>query len=632
MRHAAHPWRDYDMCQALDYISSLVLSHCYSLVEIIGLDKLENCGFIDIKGCNNTTIKAFQSDGGGEYTKRAFQNFLVKHGIQFRSSCPHHPEQNGIAERKHRHIVDTGLTLLAHASMPLTYWVEAFSTAVYLINRLPTKVLHQQIPFTKLFHEKPKFDTLRTFGSAFFPCLRPYNAHKLHFRSKLCVFIGYSSNHMGYRCLDVPSGRVYLSRHVVFDKQQFPFSTLTTTTVTPAVDIETFCLANPPLLPILSRSPSAVDQTKVLTPPLNNGPVDNLAPCLPLPQYYDDLISSPLPVSDPTSPPSSPGTSQISPNPIRVSSVPVNSSIVTPFKRVYSRSNHAHTSHVHPPNSLPTRPSRALESTREQSLPTVARDLSPNLASSSPVTSPLPSSSPNHVSSPSSPPRPSSPSELSLVLPTDPPSTLPQLLSQSSKPSASCTAEQNRMVTRLQSGIRKPNPKFAMNIHLSTPPEQEPTSYTQASKSPEWRTAMGAEFDALIQAGTWTLVPPTSSMNILPNKWVFKIKRKSDGSIERYKARLVANGFHQQEGLDFHDTFSPVVKHTTIRVILALTVSSGWCIKQLDVQNAFLHGIVHEEVYMRQPKGFVDPNYPSHVCRLHRSLYGLRQAPRAWHK
>lgn len=143
---------------------------------------------------------------------------------------------------------------------------------------------------------------------------------------------------------------------------------------------------------------------------------------------------------------------------------------------------------------------------------------------------------------------------------------------------------------------------------------------------------MGHDFDALIESGTWTLVPPQPSMNILPNKWVYRIKRKSDGSVERYKARLVANGFHQQQGIDFHETFSPVVKHTTIRVILALAVNCGWSIKQLDVQNAFLHGFVTEEVYMRQPKGFVDPSCPDHVCRHRRSLYGLRQSPQAWYK
>lgn len=171
-----------------------------------------------------------------------------------------------------------------------------------------------------------------------------------------------------------------------------------------------------------------------------------------------------------------------------------------------------------------------------------------------------------------------------------------------------------------------------MHIQVLPDPEIEPTSFSQASKFDHWRRAMGLEFDALQHSGTWSLVPPSLSMNVLPSKWVFRIKRKSDGSIERYKARLVANGFYQQSGVDFQETFSPVVKHTTNRVILALAVNFGWPIKQLDVQNAFLHGFITEKVFMRQPQGFIDPNYPNHVCRLHRSLYGHRQSPRVWHK
>ena len=139
---------------------------------------------------------------------------------------------------------------------------------------------------------------------------------------------------------------------------------------------------------------------------------------------------------------------------------------------------------------------------------------------------------------------------------------------------------------------------------------------------------MGAEFDTLQLNGTWSLVPARPRMNILPNKWVFKIKRRPDGSVDRYKARLVANGFHQQDGLDFTETFSPVVKHTTIRTVIAFAIHHHWPIRQLDIHNAFLHGFLTEEVYMRQPVGFADPNFFYHVCHLHMSLYGLMQAPR----
>jgi histone deacetylase 1/2 len=110
-----------------------------------------------------------------------------------------------------------GLTLLAHASVPLKFWDEAFSTAVYLINRLPSKVLNYETPFERLFNQNPDYSFLRTFGCAVWPNLRPYNSRKLAFQSKQCVFIGYSTLHKGYKCLDPKEGRVYISRDVVFD-------------------------------------------------------------------------------------------------------------------------------------------------------------------------------------------------------------------------------------------------------------------------------------------------------------------------------------------------------------------------------------------------------------------------------
>lgn len=120
--------------------------------------------------------------------------------------------------------METGLALLAHAHVPLKFWDEAFLTATYLINRLPSRVIDNTTPLERIFHTPPNYSMLRIFGCACWPHLRPYNSTKLSFRSKECVFIGYSSIHKGYKCLDVTSGRVYISRDVIFDEGLFPFT------------------------------------------------------------------------------------------------------------------------------------------------------------------------------------------------------------------------------------------------------------------------------------------------------------------------------------------------------------------------------------------------------------------------
>jgi hypothetical protein len=141
---------------------------------------------------------------------------------------------------------------------------------------------------------------------------------------------------------------------------------------------------------------------------------------------------------------------------------------------------------------------------------------------------------------------------------------------------------------------------------------------------------MNTEFDALLQNRTLTLVPPDSATNIVGCNWVIRLKRKADGSIDRYKARLVAKSFHQQPGIDYGETYSPVIKPTTVRIVLSLALSHGWPIHQIDIQNAFLHSNISEVVYMSQPPGFAHPQFPNHLCKLQKALYGLKQAPRAW--
>ena len=141
---------------------------------------------------------------------------------------------------------------------------------------------------------------------------------------------------------------------------------------------------------------------------------------------------------------------------------------------------------------------------------------------------------------------------------------------------------------------------------------------------------MKDEYAALARNRTWSLVPRPSNRPIIGCRWIYKTKLSPTGHVDRFKARLVAKGFHQEGGIDYLDTFSPVIKVTTIRLLLSIAVSKNWQIRKLDISNAFLHGDLTELIYMEQPQGFRDSAFPHHVCQLRKSLYGLKQAPREW--
>ncbi|KAJ0612890.1 putative RNA-directed DNA polymerase [Helianthus annuus] len=461
----------------------------------------------------NTKLKSVQTDWGGEF--RNLSRFFSSIGILHRLSCPHTSEQNGLVERRHRHVVETGLTLLAQSGVPSRFWHFAFDTAVYLINRMPSRNNDRLSPFEHLFKRKPDFSFLRVFGCRCYPHLRPYNKHKMDFRSSPCIFLGYSPSHYGYRCLDPSSDRIYIARHMRFNEHDFPCQTSPSTPNSPTTSQPDPYISTYPTPP----SPST---DLVTEPPASDQP-------------------SPSPTTDlPTPPPSPSPTPPVSP-----------------------------TSPDHP---IPA-PS---------------------------VPSPLQQSAQAPPSSPTQPAQPD---------PTPQPRPRPSNL--------------------------RPNPKQRVPynpsaFHASTSPEIEPTSFAIANKDPRWRNAMTKEYAALLRNGTWSLVPPVPDANVVDCKWVYRLKRDKTGAITRYKARLVAKGFNQQPGIDYHETFSPVVKFTTVRVVLSLAVSQRWPLRQLDIQNAFLHGDLNETVYLRQPPGFSDPQKPDHVCLLHKSLYGLKQAPRAW--
>jgi hypothetical protein len=169
-------------------------------------------------------VKAIQCDNGREFDNSSARTFLLSQGIHLHMSCPYTSPQNGKAERIIWSINNVVRSLLFQASMPPSYWVEALSTATGLLNILPTKTLAFSTPHLALHGTPPVYDHLRVFGCKCYPNLSATTSHKLAPRSALCVFLGYSDHHKGYRCLDLSSNRIIISRHVIFDETAFPFA------------------------------------------------------------------------------------------------------------------------------------------------------------------------------------------------------------------------------------------------------------------------------------------------------------------------------------------------------------------------------------------------------------------------
>lgn len=450
----------------------------------------------------NKRIKVIQCDGGGEY--KPVQKLAIDAGIQFRMSCPYTSQQNGRAERKHRHIAEFGLTLLAQAQMPLHYWWEAFSTAVYLINRLPSQVTQNESPYSLIFHKEPDYKLLKPFGCACYPCLKPYNQHKLQFHTTRCVFLGYSNSHKGYKCLN-SHGRTFISRHVIFNEDLFPFH-------------EGF---------LNTRSPLKTT-------------INNPSTSFPLCSAGNSINDASIPIieeenQDETNEEDSQG-------------------VTSDTEQTDNGSSEGDTTHEETPDIV-----------QQQNVGESSLD----------------------------------------------------------------TNTSNAIHTRSKSGIHKPKLPY-IGITETYKDTVEPANVKEALTRTLWKEAMQKEFQALMSNKTWILVPYQDQENIVDSKWVFKTKYKSDGSIERRKARLVAKGFQQTAGIDYEETFSPVVKASTVRVILSIAVHLNWEVRQLDINNAFLNGYLKETVFMHQPEGFVDPTKPNHICKLSKAIYGLKQAPRAW--
>lgn len=240
----------------------------------------------------NTIIQSFYTDGGGEFV--SLKAYLSAQGIQHLTSPPYTPQRVAVVERRHRHILETAKTLLHQASLPAEYWSFACQQAIYLINRMPTSVLHNKCPFEKLFCEAPNYQSLRVFGSLCYPWLRPYAHHKLEAKSKPCVYLGFSIPYHSHICYDPIGSKVYINRDVIFCETVFPFTT--------------FFAHLPKHSPGMSWDVTSATNHKASNPP-------DIVPS-PLPNPIILPVNKVLPTQSPTTTPHPPSTSQVQDTPL----------------------------------------------------------------------------------------------------------------------------------------------------------------------------------------------------------------------------------------------------------------------------------------------------------------------------
>ncbi|KAJ9671998.1 hypothetical protein PVL29_025581 [Vitis rotundifolia] len=448
--------------------------------------------YAEIQTQFNISIRVLRSDNAREYFSAPFTSFMSHHGILHQSSCAHTPQQNGVAERKNRHLVETARTILLHSNVPFRFWGDAVLTACYLINRMPSSVLHDQIPHSLLFPDQPLyFLPPRVFGCICFVHILTPGQDKLSAKAMKCLFVGYSRLQKGYRCYSLETHRYFISANVTFFEDS----------------------------PFFSTTSESLPVSEVLPIPIVSPP--NAMPPRPLQVYHRrPRVVAPLPFAE-----------------APADSLPIPSASPAPA--------------LPSPNDLPIAVRKGIRSTRN--------------------------------------PHP---------------------------------------IYNFLSYHRLSSPYSAFVSAISS--VSLPKSTHEALSHPGWRQAMVDEMAALHSNGTWDLVVLPSGKSTVGCRWVYAVKVGPDGQVDRLKARLVAKGYTQVYGSDYGDTFSPVAKIASVRLLISMAAMCSWPLYQLDIKNVFLHGDLAEEVYMEQPPGFVAQGESGLVCRLRRSLYGLKQSPRAW--
>lgn len=467
-------------------------------------------------------IKTMRSDNGTEFVNKNFNEYFAKHGIKHEKSTPYSPQQNGLAERMNRTIIEKARCMLIDSKLAKTFWAEAVHAAVNVINAIVCSATNIA-PNERWNGKMCDFADFKVFGCRAMAWLPKEKRSKLDEKSNEYIFLRKADDTKAYRLYDVEKRKVIISRDVVFlekENKVIDANNLNNNSSVFIRDDDRFEEVFEPE----NDQVTAENQTRV-----DSGE-------------------------------SGENNESTSVNANESSNANANVDVVTDDEDIDSNNG-------------------TFESTNDSLDDTTIDDGARQSISDDPTFTTR----------------------------------------------AMVNSEADRPVTRSLRNL--------LNFHVVFSVFEEPESYQDAvngDDSKKWKNAMQEEFNSLIKNDTWELVERPGACKIVDNKWVFKVKQENSDAQLRYKARLVARGFTQQYGVNYFETFSPVVRFTSIRTILAVAAQRKMKMKQFDVRTAFLNGDLSEIVYMQQPTGFDDGS--GRICKLKKSLYGLKQSSRCWNK
>jgi len=540
---------------------------------------------------HDVKIKRLRSDRGGEYTSNDFTKYLKQQGTERRLTTRDMPQHNGVAESLNRRLLERVRAILHHSQLPSALWGEAIMFAIWLKNRTSTRALGNTTPYERLYKTKPDLSGVPEWGQKVW--VHSPGGSKLDARAIEGRWVGFDRD-------STHAHRVYWpGQQRVTVERDLKFVPTTVTVYSPTASALHMSLQVQQPFRTLGVPPP-------ITPPIPPTPTPTPTGMRPgaTDSGEDEMPDEEEEAQTPSASSPAPFTSTLAPESLHSGHTPIQPP-GAPKKSKIS------------PFTFPTRRStRLAEKEQTRRAPTSTRPATPQTSTSTQK---------RHM-----------PGGLPMFRGTHPDYTGPGL----PEDEASLANVEFDSEGEDEDDDEPEVKPVKVNIHVMVmdamqDEEGDPKTLREAKARadwPRWKEAMDRKIATLDRAQTWTTVPRPEGKNIVGSKWVFRIKRKADGTIEKYKARLVARGFTQVFGEDYYDTFSPVAKLQSFQAILALAARFDWEIESFDFTGAYLNGELDadEEIYMQPPPGY-EGQGPDEVKRLRKSLYGLKQAGRKWY-